>query len=217
MNLSASSPIDSPKAVGFSSVWRWVLLLFPVVVGVGLLVLRQMEVSSLAARPLPHLGSIGQFNLTNQNNQNFGSADLAGKIWIADFVFTNCHGPCPIISSRMSELQKPLQETDVHLVSFTVDPATDTPEVLRSYAEKLQAQQGRWDFLTGPKSVLYDLSAKRFKLGVSDQDGEPGQPVHSTRFVLVDRRGDIRGYYDALAPDGVTKVLADASHLLREP
>ena len=99
MSLSASPSIDQPTPVA-SSVWRWVLLLFPIVVGVGLLVLRQIEVSSLARRPLPHLGNVGQFSLTNQDNQKFGSADLAGKVWIADFVFTNCHGPCPIISSR---------------------------------------------------------------------------------------------------------------------
>ncbi len=216
MSVNIASSVQMPKPTRFSSAWRWVLLLFPIVVGAGLLVLRQMEVSSLAHRPLANYGPVGSFSLTNQFDQKFGSENLVGKIWIADFVFTSCHGPCPIISSRMSELQKPLKDTDVHLVSFSVDPETDTPAVLRTYADKLKAQEGRWDFLTGPKSAIYDLSAKSFKLGVSEQGDEPGQPVHSTRFVLVDRHGDIRGYYDALAPDGVTKVLADASHLLRE-
>jgi len=217
MSVNFASSVEMPKPTGFSSAWRWVLLLFPIAVGAGLLVLRQMEVSSLAHRPLANYGPVGSFSLTNHFDQKFGSENLAGKIWNADFVFTSCHGPCPIISSRMSELQKPLKDTDVHLVSFSVDPETDTPVVLRTYAEKLKAQEGRWDFLTGPKSVIYDLSVKSFKLGVSEKGDEPGQPVHSTRFVLVDRHGDIRGYYDALAPDGVTKVLADASHLLREP
>lgn len=216
MSVTTASSIQSAKSTGFSSAWRWVLLLFPIVVGAGLLLLRQLEVSSLAHRSLANYGPVGSFALTNQFDQKFGSENLAGKIWIADFVFTRCHGPCPIISSRMSELQKPLRDTDVHLVSFSVDPEADTPAVLRAYAEKLKAQEGRWDFLTGPKSAIYDLSVKAFKLAVSEQGDEPGQPVHSTRFVLVDRRGDIRGYYDALAPDGVTKVLADASHLRRE-
>ncbi len=216
MSISRTSSFEPAKPTGFSSAWRWVLLLFPIVVGAGLLVLRQLEVSSLAHRSLPNYGPVGSFSLTNQLNQKFGSENLAGKIWIADFVFTSCHGPCPIISSRMSELQKPLKGTGVHLVSFTVDPERDTPAVLRVYAEKLKAQEGRWDFLTGPKSAIYDLSVKSFKLGVSEEGDEPGQPVHSTRFVLVDRHGDIRNYYDALAPDGVTKVLADANHLLRE-
>ncbi len=213
---SVTIPAESARTFSFWKIWKWTLLLFPIAVALGLVLLRQWEAAALAHRPLPNYGPVGQFTLTNQLNQNFGSSDLAGKIWIADFVFTSCRGPCPIISTRMSELQKPLANTDVRLVSFTVDPDTDTPEVLRGYAEKLKAAPDRWDFLTGPKSRLYDLSVNSFKLGVSDTGGDEGQPVHSTRFVLVDRHGNIRNYYDALAPDGVTKVLADASRLLRE-
>ena len=116
----------------------------------------------------------------------------------------------------MSELQEPLRNTDVHLVTFTVDPDKDTPEVLRGYAEKLKAEPTRWDFLTGAKSTIYDLTKNGFKLAVSDGSDEQGIPVHSTRMVLVDRHGQIRGYYEATAPDAVTKLLADTSHLLRE-
>jgi protein SCO1/2 len=116
----------------------------------------------------------------------------------------------------MSELQRPLEKTDVHLVSFSVDPEKDTPEVLRTYSEKLRVQPGRWDFVTGSRDAIYSLSRDGFKLGVSDGSEEQGVPVHSTRFVLVDRRGTIRGYYDALATDAVTKLLADTNHLLRE-
>ena len=174
------------------------------------------QVNHLANRAVQSYGSVPTFQLVNQNGQAFGSNQLAGKIWIADFIFTACPGPCPMISSRMSELQKPLEKTDVHLVSFSVDPEKDTPEVLRGYAEKLRAQPQRWDFLTGPKATIYDLSKNGFKLGVSDGSEETGVPVHSTRMVLIDRHGQIRGYYDALAPDAVTKLLADTSHLLRE-
>jgi protein SCO1/2 len=215
MNASAMQP-ERRRSLAFANTWKWVLLLFPIVIAGGLVLLRQIEATRLAQRPLDSYGVVPEFQLTNQNGRPFGSANLAGKIWIADFIFTNCHGPCPIISTRMSELQKPLAATDVHLVSFTVDPANDTPRVLFYYAEKLKAENGRWDFLTGAKSTLYQLSTKGFKLGVSEEGAEPGQPVHSTRLVLVDRHGTIRGYYDVLAPDGVTKVLADASHLLRE-
>ncbi len=121
-----------------------------------------------------------------------------------------------MISTRMSELQKPLEKTDVHLISFSVDPEKDKPEVLRRYAEKLRADPNRWDFLTGPKSTIYKLSHDGFKLAVSDGTDEAGIPVHSTRMVLVDRHGEIRGYYEATAADAVTKLLADTSHLLRE-
>jgi cytochrome oxidase Cu insertion factor (SCO1/SenC/PrrC family) len=174
------------------------------------------QVNHLANRAVQSYGSVPTFQLVNQNGQAFGSNQLAGKIWIADFIFTACPGPCPMISSRMSELQKPLEKTDVHLISFSVDPEKDTPKVLRGYAEKLHAQPQRWDFLTGPKATIYDLSKNGFKLGVSDGSEEAGVPVHSTRMVLIDRHGQIRGYYDALAPDAVTKLLADTSHLLRE-
>jgi len=121
-----------------------------------------------------------------------------------------------MISSRMSELQKPLENSDVHLVSFSVDPEKDTPAVLRDYAAKLQAQPGRWDFLTGSKSAIYKLSHDGFKLAVSDGSAEQGLPIHSTRMVLVDRRGQIRGYYDAVEADAITNLVADANHLLRE-
>jgi protein SCO1/2 len=215
MNAASTARPDRP-ATPFSTTWRWVLLLFPIAVVVGLLFLQQIEVYRLRNRPLPHYGVVPAFSLTNQDNRKFSSTDLAGKVWIADFVFTSCPGPCPIISSRMGELQKPLRNTDVHLVSFSVDPERDTPAVLREYADKLKAESGRWDFLTGPASAIYDLSRNGFKLGISDGGGENGTPVHSTRFVLVDRKGVIRNYYDALAPDAVTKVLADANHLLHE-
>src|SRR5437868_1542062 len=204
----------APPAKAFA--WKATLLGIPLVVAtVGFFIWRS-EINQLASRNIQAYGAVPSFQLTNQDGQPFGSADLANKIWIADFIFTSCPGPCPIISSRMSELQRPLEKTDVHLVSFTVDPDKDTPEVLRSYAQKLRAQPGRWDFLTGNRSAIYDLSQKGFKLGVADGSGEMGMPVHSTRMVLVDREGQIRGYYDGMQADTVTKLLADTNHLLRE-
>ena len=199
-----------------STAWKVTLILIPLVTAGVLFWLRQAQVQQLKNRPLPAYETVPNFELVNQDGQPFGSAQLAGKIWIADFIFTSCRGPCPIISTRMSELQKPLEKSDVRLVSFTVDPEKDTPEVLRTYAGKLNARPGRWDFLTGPRAAIYSLSKDGFKLGVSDGSDETGLPVHSTRVVLVDRRGTIRGYYDALAPDAVTKLLADTNHLLRE-
>jgi len=196
--------------------WKVTLLLIPLVTAGALFWLRQVQVNALSNRPLPSYGTVPNFELVNQDAQPFGSRQLAGKIWIADFIFTNCAGPCPIVSTRMSELQKPLVKSDVHLVSFSVDPERDTPEVLRIYADKLRKEPLRWDFLTGQLSTIASLSRDGFKLGLSDGESPESGPVHSTRFVLVDRRGTIRGYYDALGPDGVTKLLADTNHLLRE-
>jgi len=196
--------------------WKVTLILIPLVTLGLLLWLRNVEVVALRQRTVSSYGTVPSFQLVNQNGQVFGSAQLAGKIWIADFIYTTCPGPCPMISGRMSELQKPLEKTDVHLVSFSVDPEKDTPEVLRGYAEKLQAEPARWDFLTGPKSTIYKLSHDGFKLAVSDGTDAEGIPVHSTRMVLVDRHGQIRGYYDAAEADAMTKLLADTNHLLRE-
>src|SRR5262249_19250442 len=146
----------------------------------------------------------------------FVRGERGAKISIADFVYTTGREPGRMIRSQMSELKKPLEKTDVHLISFSVDPEKDPPQVLRGYAEKLQADPARWDFLTGPKSAIYKLSHDGFKLAVSDGSDEQGMPVHSTRMVLVDRYGQIRGYYDATEADAVTKLIAEKNHLPRE-
>jgi protein SCO1 len=211
---TASVAVRTP-APKSGTAWKITLVLIPLVTAALLFWLRQVQVNALSNRPLPSYGTVPSFELTNQDAQPFGSQQLSGKIWIADFIFTTCPGPCPIISTRMSELQKPLGESDVHLVSFSVDPEKDTPDVLRVYADKLRKEPLRWDFLTGPIAAITSLSRDGFKLALADGEPESG-PVHSTRFVLVDRRGTIRGYYDALAADGVTKLLADTNHLLRE-
>src|SRR5947207_15238810 len=196
--------------------WKITLVLIPFVTLGLLLWLRHVEVQALKQRTISSYGTVPSFQFVNQNAQSFGSAQLDGKIWIADFIYTTCPGPCPMISTRMGELRKPLEKTDVHLVSFSVDPEKDTPAVLRDYAGKLQAEPGRWDFLTGPKSAIYKLSHDGFKLAVSDGSGAQGLPVHSTRMVLVDRHGQIRGYYYATEAEAITKLLADTNHLLRE-
>jgi protein SCO1 len=214
--MNTTSVAENRDPSRSSILWKTVLILLPLITLGILLWLRHLEVNALRQRTVSSYGTVPAFQLVNQNGQPFGSPQLAGKIWIADFIYTTCPGPCPMISSRMSELQKPLEKTDVHLVSFSVDPEKDTPRVLHGYAEKLQADSARWDFLTGPKNAIYKLSHDGFKLAVSNGNDEQGVPVHSTRMVLVDRHGEIRGYYDATEADAITKLLADTNHLLRE-
>ncbi len=194
--------------------WKATLILIPLLTAVGLFFLRQAQVARLAGNTLPKDGIVPPFQLVDQNGQSYGSQQLQGKIWIADFIYTTCPGPCPMISSRMSETQKPLRDTGVRLVSFSVDPEHDTPAVLRDYATNLKADPARWHFLTGDKSTIYHLARDGFKLATAE-GGEAG-PIHSTRLVLVDRSGTIRGYYDATDADAVTRLLADTSHLLRQ-
>src|SRR5437868_3200980 len=215
MSTSAASVEQTPA--GPSKLWKVTLIGIPIVTLACLLWLQQLKVHALRQRAISSYASVPEFELINQDGQNFGLRDLRGKVWIADFIYPTCPGPCPMISNRMSELQEPFKNTDVHLVSFSVDPDKDTPKVLQGYAEKLGAEEGRWDFLTGPKSTIYDLSRKGFKLAAIDANEAPErQPVHSTRMILVDRHGEIRGYYDAVEADAVTKIVADTTHLLRE-
>jgi len=212
MSTAAATMKNAPTKSAIA--WNLTLILIPLVTAALLFALRQYEVARLGTRAMPSFGIVPPFQLIDQNNQPFGSAQLLGKIWIADFIYTTCPGPCPMISTRMSEMQKPLEKTDVQLISFSVDPEKDTPEVLRSYAEKLHARDERWKFLTGDRATIYNLSQNGFKLAATNDAS--GIPVHSSRLILVDRSGVIRGYYDGTSPDAVTKVLADASHLHRE-
>jgi protein SCO1 len=212
MNATATTAVDRQSSRA-TTLWKATLIAIPIITLLLLLWLQRLQVNALRERAISSYGNVPEFTLTNQDGKNFGSSDLRGKIWIADFIYTTCPGPCPMISNRMSELQEPLKHTDVHLVSFSVDPAKDTPQVLRGYAEKLGAEADRWDFLTGAQSTIYNLSREGFKLAVAE---EKGVPIHSTRMILVDRHGTIRGYYDAAKADAVTKLVADTTHLLRE-
>lgn len=163
---------------------------------------------------LPTLGEVPHFSLTNQEGQKFEStAALANKVWVADFIFTTCHGPCPRMTAQMHKLQEDTKElTDVELVSFTVDPKTDTPEVLAAYAKQFKADPERWTFLTGTAEALNKLSFDTFRLGnVGD-----GKLEHSTRFVLIDRKGRIRGYYDTTDATALPQLVEDIGKVRKE-
>jgi protein SCO1/2 len=147
--------------------------------------------ASCATPRLPVLGEIPQFELVAQSGLPFDSHSLDGHIWVANFVFTNCPGPCPMMSHQMHGIQEATAATpELKMVSFTVDPANDTPPVLAAYAKHFMADPARWTFLTGPIAQLDDLGLKAFKLYPVD-----GKLDHSTRFVLIDGRRRIRGYY----------------------
>ncbi len=155
--------------------------------------------------PLEVFGDIPQFELVAQNGQPFHSQELAGKIWVADFMYTTCPGPCPRMTSQMREVEDALRQVpDVRFVSFTIDPANDTPAVLTDYVKVRGATSSTWYFLTGPVSTLQMLDRDAFKLGDID-----GTLQHSTRFVLVDRQGRIRGYYDTSESSSIPKVISD--------
>lgn len=162
---------------------------------------------------LPDYGAVPEFRLTAQNDQLFDSAALKGKIWVADFFFTTCPGPCPRMTSQMHQVQEATWKMpDVKLVSFTVDPARDTPGQLALYAKAHHASPEHWYFLTGPQAALNHLGLDAFKLNSVD-----GTLQHSTRFVLVDRQSHIRGYYETSEPGSIDKLVADIHALGRQP
>jgi protein SCO1/2 len=168
--------------------------------------------SGCARQPqLPVLYSVPDFALTDQSGAPFSSKQLQGRVWVADFFFTNCPGPCPRMSSQMHQVQTALDGTDARLVSMTVDPDRDTPPVLAEYSRHFEAKPGMWFFLTGPTGELNRLDRDVFKLGVID-----GSLEHSTRFALVDRKSRIRGFYLTSEPDAIPRLIADARKLLKE-
>ena len=174
-----------------------------------------LAMAGCAARraDLPSYGQVSDFQLTDQTGASFNAEPaLKGRVWVADFMFTNCPGPCPRMSSQMHEVQNALADQGVKLVSLTVDPDRDTPEKLSKYAAYYSAKPGVWYFLTGPRETLDRLGKDVFKLGPVD-----GSLEHSTRFVLVDKESHIRGYYLTSEADAIQRLIADAKFLLKQP
>lgn len=162
--------------------------------------------------PLPSYGVVPDFTLTDQNGNTFASKALDGHVWVADFIFTNCPGPCPRMSSQMLQVQRAFAaENGVRFVSFTVDPARDTPVVLTAYAKHFEADPKKWYFLTGPTKTLNFLSHDVFKLNSVD-----GTLDHSTRFALVDGKSRIRGYYGSFDQQAIPTLISDAKQLLKD-
>lgn len=143
-------------------------------------------------------------------------ASLLGRVWVADFVFTRCTGPCPILSARMARAQDRLPAS-VGLISFSVDPDHDTPSVLAAYAARYGADPARWLFVTGPKAEITRLVKDGFLLPVAENAAaRPGERVaHSSRFVLIDAQARVRGWYDGEDEAALARLERDAAALPR--
>jgi len=161
---------------------------------------------------LPVLGQVEGFQLINSEGHTFNSNVLKGQVWIADFIFTTCAGVCPIMSKNMASLHRSYKrEPSVSLVSVSVNPEVDSPQVLSEYAKRYDADTGKWHFLTGSREAIRKLAIESFKLGSIEE------PIfHSTYFTLVDRNGLIRGYYDGTKTDEINKLFKESAALIRE-
>ena len=153
---------------------------------------------------LPVIGTVPEFSLIDQSGQPFSSKRLAGKVWIADMIFTNCPGACLRMASQMKRVQTATGD-GVRLVSFTVDPDRDQPALMAAYARRYQADAARWTFLTGPREEL-DKVSTAFLLGKIGLE-------HSTRFVLVDGQSRLRATYQTDELDAVERLLSDVAGL----
>jgi protein SCO1/2 len=171
---------------------------------------------------LPSYGAVPAFTLTDAAGQRFDSAALDGQPWVADFIFTSCPEVCPRMTEEMARLQSWLTNRALdgraHLVSISVDPARDTPEALRSYARQFHALPRTWIFLTGSQQAIEEAVVRGFKIAVSrekDDTQDSFAIVHGTKFVLVDGKRQIRGYYDPSDHESMARLRADVEGLLR--
>lgn len=162
-------------------------------------------------------GSVAPFALTDQDGAAFTEADLQGKVWLVDFFFTSCPSFCPLLTGAMSALARDFRgEPDLRLLSITVDPGHDTPEVLRAFAERERLPQDRWLLLTGQREDIAALCERSFRLALGQTGGADGDILHSSRIILVDRLGRLRGPFDALDPAAQTKLRAAVRAVLAE-
>lgn len=163
--------------------------------------------------------AVPHFVFTDENDQVFRSEqELAGKVWVANFVFTRCPTICPLFTKKMAEVQKealPLRAS-MRLVSFTVDPAFDTPAVLKAYAEKHKAEPGFWHFLTGSHDALKKTIVTDLKIHMSDESEDIMAIAHGGHFVLVDQQMRLRGYYNSEDEDAVARLVADMKKVVEE-
>lgn len=166
------------------------------------------------------IGPVPDVAFVDQTGASLRSADLAGRVLIANFIFTRCPTVCPVTSLKMKRLGERLAgEPGVGLVSISVDPEHDTPPVLRAFAARYGADPARWRFLTGEAGALRRAVEEGFKLEVARRgDQADGTPdiVHDLHFVLIDRRLRIRGYYDSDEPDRLDQLVRDARRLAAE-
>ena len=194
-------------------------LLWAVLVAV-LAVVGTVFVWRMAARAEPRAclkvyGEMPEFTLTDQAGRPFARRDLEGHVAVVNFIFSYCSGPCPKMTRRMKALAETFRDRpEVRLLSITADPERDTPEVLADYARGFSIRDERWFFLTGDRAAIRRISVDGLRLGMGT-DGHQGL-AHSTRFILLDRRGRVRGHYAAIGEEDYRKLTRALRALLEE-
>ena len=177
-----------------------------------LLVITYFTKESNSNSGLPVLGTISEFHFTDSQGNEISRLDLDGKVWVADFIFTTCTMACPVLTGNMNLIHKAFKNNDnIRIVSISVYPEYDTPQVLSDYASQYDANTNRWHFLTGPEKNVQDVIKNGFKMGDYEDI-----IFHSEKFALVDQKNRLRGYYNGMQPDDVTRLKKDMEKLLKE-
>lgn len=211
---------NPPSVVQRPTIYRKILI-FGGLLCIAAVALRIYPGRPAATSMLPRLALVPAFSLTERGGNTISNNQLFGKIWVADFIYTTCPGPCPLVTATMARLQKDVaHDANVQLVTFTVDPTNDTPAVLAAYADKFGADKNRWWFLTGPEKQVYALISEGFHLAVQDEHGNAKDGAftvtHSTKLALVDTNGVVRGYFDGVGPEGRVELLKALAILEKE-
>lgn len=200
--------------------WGILVVVMLAAVGVGLWVrrggaeasARNSGTPTVSGMPLPleRLWEVPAFTFTDPDGRTVTRDDLKGRPWVAAFVFTNCNQACPMMAGKLRHVQDETKGTDLRLVSFSLDPARDTPEVLKKYGQNLGADTTRWTFLRGTQAEAF-ATAKAMKVAVDFND--KGEIIHGDHFLLVDADGWVRGFYRSKDEGAVQKLAADAVKL----
>lgn len=219
--LVDSVPGSSQSRSAERLIWGALGVVVLLVVAAGLWSVRD-NAGTASSEDLPVLGRLPDFSLIERSGRPLTRDDLAGRLWVANFIFTSCRGVCPLLSSRMAKLRESLADIDppVVSVSLSVDPTRDSPDVLRGYAERYGADPNDWLFATGDYAEIHRLISEGFRLSVAEQSpeeaGESGELItHSDRFVLVDEDSRIRGYYHGSESDVLAALKDDIRRLRR--
>ena len=167
---------------------------------------------SQPVKELPEIGNVPQFEFTNSDGNTVTLDNLKGKVWVADFIFTTCTMACPMMTGNMNIVHKKFKKNDnVRLVSISVYPEFDTPEVLKNYASQYDADTEKWLFLTGKEDAVKDIIRDGFKIGDYEDI-----IFHSEKFALVDKKGIIRAYYNGMKSEDMKQLKKDIDVLLKQ-
>jgi protein SCO1/2 len=193
--------------------------LVPVVVGFGAIgAALTRQAIAVTREVLPTYGQVPEFQLIDHHGDPVSRQTPLGRVWVSDIIFTLCAGQCTHLTAQMALMANAVETVDaVTFVSVSVDPAWDTPDVLARYAAQVGAEGRPWVLLTGDPAQITRLCRDGFKLAFGEHDGTAEEPItHSSRLVLLDQTGMIRGYYEATDTQAMSRLQRDVRVLLKE-